>query len=85
MSNKPSKTDPFFSKSDLTLEKAKEIVKEGLSGADYGEFYHEMVSRQRLVKDKGEFTAVSPATARKASRSASVRKTAWAIPSPTCS
>lgn len=59
MSTKPSRTDAFFKNSDLTLEETKQIVKEGLSGADYGEFYHEVVSRQRLVKDKGEFSTVA--------------------------
>lgn len=59
MSSKPLPTDQFFKNSGLTPEKAREIVKEGLSGADYGEFYHEIVARERLVKDKGEFTTVS--------------------------
>lgn len=59
MSEKPSRTEPFFRNTDLTLDKAKEIVKEGLSGADYGEFYHEIVTKERLVKDKGQFIAVS--------------------------
>ncbi len=59
MSSKPLPTDQFFKNSGLTPEKAREIVQEGLSGADYGEFYHEIVARERLVKDKGEFTTVS--------------------------
>lgn len=59
MSTTPSNTDPFFKKTDLTPERTREIVKEGLSGADYGEFYHEIVARERLVKDKGEFSTVS--------------------------
>ncbi|HYD18527.1 MAG TPA: metallopeptidase TldD-related protein [Patescibacteria group bacterium] len=59
MSSKPLTTDPFFKGAGLTPEKAREIVREGLSGADYGEFYHEIVARERLVKDKGEFTTVS--------------------------
>jgi TldD protein len=54
-----SPTDKFFKNSDLTLEKAKEIVQAGLQGADYGEFYQEITETESLVKDKGEYTNIS--------------------------
>ncbi len=59
MTDKPLPTDPFFKHTDLTPESAREIVKQGLKGADYGEFYQEVVERESIVKDKGEFTSVS--------------------------
>jgi TldD protein len=52
-------TDKFFKNSDLTLEKAREIVQAGLQGADYGEFYQEITETESLVKDKGEYTSIS--------------------------
>jgi TldD protein len=54
-----SQTNKFFKNSDLTLEKAKEIVQAGLQGADYGEFYQEITETESLVKDKGEYTNIS--------------------------
>ncbi|MCE9508429.1 MAG: hypothetical protein K8R48_09005, partial [Alphaproteobacteria bacterium] len=54
-----SPTNKFFKNSDLTLEKAKEIVQAGLQGADYGEFYQEITETESLVKDKGEYTNIS--------------------------
>jgi TldD protein len=59
MTDKPSPLDPFFRNSGLTPEQAKNIVKEGLNGADYGEFYQEITEREAIVKDKGEYTSVS--------------------------
>ena len=59
MTDKPSPLDPFFKNSGLTPEQAKNIVKEGLNGADYGEFYQEITEREAIVKDKGEYVAVS--------------------------
>lgn len=59
MGKKSPSTDPFFKGSDLNLEKTKEIVKEGLTGADYGEFYQEITESEALVFDKGEFTTIS--------------------------
>lgn len=59
MTDKPLPTDPFFKNTDLTPEDARNIVKEGLLGADYGEFYHEIVERESITKDKGEYTGVS--------------------------
>jgi TldD protein len=51
--------DRFFKKSDLTLETATAIVTEGLKGADYGEFYQEIVEKESLTKDKGEYVSIS--------------------------
>jgi TldD protein len=59
MTGKPLPTDPFFKNTDLTPDEARNIIKEGLKGADYGEFYQEIVESESIVKDKGEFTGIS--------------------------
>src|SRR5437879_4957140 len=59
MTDKPLPTDPFFKNTDLTPEEARNIIKEGLEGAGYGEFYQELVESESIVKDKGEYTGIS--------------------------
>lgn len=51
--------DKFFKNTDLSLEETTQIVKQGLEGADYGEFYQEIVEKETLVKDKGAYTTIS--------------------------
>jgi TldD protein len=60
MTDERAPTDPFFKNSDLTPLKAAEIVREGLKGADYGEFYQEIVEKELLVKDKGQYSTIAP-------------------------
>ncbi len=59
MTDTSSQTSPFFQNTDLTLERAREIVTEGLKGADYGELYQEITVREALAKDNGEYVAIS--------------------------
>lgn len=59
MSQKSPSTDPFFKGSDLNLTDTVNLVKEGLKGAHYGEFYQEIVESERLTKDKGEYTKIA--------------------------
>ena len=59
MTHQEHSTDIFFKDTDLTPEKTKAIVVEGLKGADFGEFYQETMERESLSKDKGAYTGVS--------------------------
>ncbi len=59
MTDKKAELEKFFKNSDLTPEKLAEIVKEGLKGSDYGEFYQEIVATENLVKDKGSYSSIS--------------------------
>ena len=55
---KPSFIDQFFKGSDLTLEQTITLVREGLKGADYGEFYQEITEGESIVKEKGQFRKI---------------------------
>jgi TldD protein len=52
-------SDSFFQRSDLTLESATQIVQDGLRGADYGEFYQEMLSQESLTRSMGKLIRAS--------------------------
>lgn len=56
--NTPS-TAIFFANSDLDEQSAKKLVQNGLSGTDYGEFYHEITASEDLTKDNGRYIDVS--------------------------
>lgn len=51
--------EKFFEDSDLTLDEATALVQDGLKGADFGEFFHEMTEQEALLKDKGRYTRIS--------------------------
>ena len=59
MSKETSPADIFFKGSDLTLASTTDIVKDGLKGASYGEFYQEIVEHEAISKDKGAYTNIS--------------------------
>lgn len=46
----------FFEKSDLSPDQARQIVVDGLKGADYGEYYQEVFKSENITKDKGAFS-----------------------------
>ncbi len=46
--------DIFFKNSDLTPEETTKIVKNGLRGSDYGEFYQEDVVSESISKQSGQ-------------------------------
>ncbi|HCQ71629.1 MAG: metalloprotease TldD [Alphaproteobacteria bacterium] len=52
-------TKPFFATSDLDLKDVRAMVQDGLVGADYGEFYHQIKTRESFAKDMGAFTDIS--------------------------
>lgn len=54
-----SKLDKFFKGSDLTPTEAQQIIKDGLDGTDFGEFYQEITDSESIVKDKGVYAHVS--------------------------
>ncbi len=57
-------TDPFFKNSDLTPERARAIILEGLKDAEYGEFYQEITETETITKDKGEYTNIAVGNSR---------------------
>jgi len=48
--------DRFFKNSDLSLDEAQKLVKEGLKDTDYGEFFQEITQNESISKDKGEYS-----------------------------
>lgn len=46
----------FFNNSDLTPEKLSRIVRDGLNGSDYGEFYQEDVQSESISRNMGTTT-----------------------------
>ncbi len=59
---KKANLDIFFENSDLSPKKLAEMVKKGLEGSDYGEFYQEVVETESISKDKGQYTNISSGT-----------------------
>ncbi len=59
MSAKNSPTDKFYEGSDLTPEKTVKTVKEGLRGADFGEFYQEKAVSESISKQNGQYTSIA--------------------------
>ena len=59
MSKENLSTGKFYEGSDLSPEETKEIVVGGLRDADFGEFYQEKTVSEQLVKENGEYVAIS--------------------------
>lgn len=53
MSN-AANTDRFFENSDLSPEKLSQLVRDGLKGTEFGEFYQEINTSESISKDKGQ-------------------------------
>jgi len=51
--------EKFFANSDLDISDAIDLVTKGLEGADFGEFYQEITSSEKIVKDKGKYSVIS--------------------------
>jgi len=59
MNNDAKTLEDFFKNSDLTPEKTKSIITQGLKGSDYGEFYQESRESETILKDKGAYKQIS--------------------------